>query len=227
MEFERVKLEAVPLLGVAFATEEILTDSIVSFIALLQAGFRDEFNSKLVEERLRGVGGGQFEGVMNSPAKIEISQESGQKADTITYGNLIAMRSRCWGYQNAVWMANQDCLPQLMQIVLPIGTAGVAMWQMNAREGEPDTLLGRPIIYSEHCSTVGDAGDLILVNWSQYLEGTYERSGSAESMHVRFENHERAFKFWMRNAGAGWWKTALTPKRGASLSPFIMLAERT
>jgi hypothetical protein len=46
-------------------------------------------------------------------------------------------------------------------------------------------------------------------------------------MHVRFVNHERAFKFWTRNAGAPWWRSALTPHKGsATLSPFVTLAER-
>jgi len=66
-----------------------------------------------------------------------------------------------------------------------------------------------------------------LANWSQYLEGTYENLQSAESIHVRFLNHETTFKFWLRNAGAPWWRTVLTPKKSAStLSPFVVLAAR-
>ena len=46
-------------------------------------------------------------------------------------------------------------------------------------------------------------------------------------MHVRFENHEQVFKFWTENAGAPWWRSALTPKNGANtLSPFVTLAAR-
>ena len=37
--------------------------------------------------------------------------------------------------------------------------------------------------------------------------------------------HERVFKFWIRNAGAPWWSSALTPKKGAdTLSPFVVIA---
>ena len=50
---------------------------------------------------------------------------------------------------------------------------------------------------------------------------------SAESVHVRFENHERTFKLWTRNCGAPWWRSALTPNKGAnSLSPIVLLAAR-
>jgi len=50
---------------------------------------------------------------------------------------------------------------------------------------------------------------------------------NAESVHVRFLNHERTFKFWMENDGRCWWRSAMTPKRSAStLSPFVTLATR-
>ena len=137
------------------------------------------------------------------------------------------MRARCWGYENAIWLYNHDALPQLMNLVMPIGTAGVAMWQSSAREGEPDLLLGRPAIATEYCDTVGDEGDLILGNWTQYLEGTYQPLQSAESIHVRFEYHERVFKFWTRNAGAPWWRSPLTTKNSTNtLSPFVTLGAR-
>src|SRR5690606_4983645 len=103
----------------------------------------------------------------------------------------------------------------------------VTIYQASAREDRPDMLLGRPIFYSEHASPVGEEGDLLLVNWSQYLEGLYQPIQSAESVHVRFVNHERAFKFWLRNAGAPWWRAPLTPNQSAvTLSPIVTLETR-
>ena len=87
---------------------------------------------------------------------------------------------------------------------------------------------GRPCIFTEFASTLGTVGDLILGNWSEYLEGIYQPMQTAESMHVRFVNHERTFKFWTRNAGQFWWKSALTPQNGANtLSPIVTLATRS
>ncbi|HPK03574.1 MAG TPA: phage major capsid protein [Candidatus Sumerlaeota bacterium] len=224
MQFEQVRLEAHSLFGVAFATEEILQDSAISFISLLESGFGKEFAAKLVDERLNGSGVGQFLGVLKSPCLITVAKEGGQPADSFVYMNLVKMRAQCFGYGNAIWLANHDTLPQLLTLVNP---AGQLIWQQSARDGEPDRILGRPIIFTEFCDTVGDAGDIVLGDWSQYLEGTYQRPGSAESIHVRFENHERAFKFYMRNDGAPWWRSALTPKNGAAQrSPFVTLAAR-
>lgn len=227
-EYEMVRLTANPLMGISYATEQLLTDSPISYATLIEAGFRTEFAAKLTKERIGGTGVGQFTGVLNAGCKIEVSKETGQAADTVLYENVIKMRSRCWGYGSAIWLYNQDALPQLMQMYQAIGTAGVPVWQTSAREGEPDILLGRPAFPSEFCKTVGDAGDLILGNWSQYLEGTYQQIEGAESVHVRFLTNERTFRFVMRNDGGPWWKTALTPAESSTtLSPFVTLEART
>ena len=225
VQFDMITLNATGLLGLAYATEEILMDSAVSFVALLESGFRDEYGAVIANEKINGVAGGMT-GVVGHACTISVAKETGQAADTVEYANVIKMYARCYGKDRAIWLANHDVLPQLMQLNQAVGVGGAPVWQPSAREGAPNTLLGRPIFFTEYCATVGDAGDLILGDWSQYLEGTYEPMQSGESMHVRFVNHERAFKFWTRNAGTPWWSSVLTPKAGATLSPFVTLAAR-
>lgn len=230
-EMEKVSLRASSLFGLAFATEEILTDSPISFLTIIDSGFRDQFAFHMLNEKLRGKGGNEYLGVLESPALVTVDAVSGQGAGTIIAENAIDMRARCWGYGNAIWLANHDTYPQLikMAVVVSDDTAGglVMVYQSSSREDRPDMLLGRPIFYTENCSALGSEGDIMLVNMSQYLEGLYQPLQSAESVHVRFENHERAFKFWLRNAGAPWWRSALTPaKSAATLSPIVTLAAR-
>jgi HK97 family phage major capsid protein len=223
----QVVLEAHSLFGLSYATEEILTDSPISFAALLTAGFNDQFTGHLVNERINGTGIGEFMGVLNAPCLVSVSKETGQAATTFVYENAVNMRSRCWGYSKAIWIANHDTMPQLMLMNQAVGTGGAPVWQPSAREDHPDLLFGRPLIFSEFAKTLGTVGDVILANWSEYLEGTYEPLQSAESIHVRFVNHERTFKFWLRNAGQPWWKAALTPKNSTNtLSPFVVCATR-
>ena len=45
-------------------------------------------------------------------------------------------------------------------------------------------------------------------------------------MHVRFLAAERAFRFYRRNDGQWWWRSALTPRAGSTLSPVVTLATR-
>ena len=227
-EYEMVTLQANTLMGLNYTTEELLSDSPISVAALLQAGFNSEFQAKLLKEKLFGTGVGEFEGVMNSPALVSISKETSQVAATINTQNILKMRARCYGYGNAVWLANHDTFPQLMQLTIAVGTGGSAIAMMNIREDGLNSLLGRPIFYSEFCKTLGTTGDLILADFSQYLEGTYQSAQNAESIHVRFVNHERTFKFWLRNDGRGWWRSALTVNQGSnSLSPFVALNTRS
>ena len=163
-------------------------------------------------------------GILNSGCKIEVAKETSQMADTVVLNNVAKMASRTWRYATqGMWLINHDVLPQL--IILETANGG-AVWQQALTDSLPPLLLGRPVAVTEHAKKVGDAGDIICCNWSQYLEGQMQPLKSAESMHVRFVNHERTFKFWVRNAGTPWWDAALTPKNGATQSPFVTLAAR-
>jgi len=227
MSLERIVLEAHSLMGIAYATDEILTDSPISFSALLADGFGDEFQSKKLNEKISGTGVGEYEGVLNTPALVSVSAETGQDATTIVYENVINMYARFWGMGGGIWLANHNTLPQLMLMNQTIGTGGVPVWQPSAREGVPGTLIGLPIYFTEYCPTLGTVGDLILGNWSQYLEMQLGGTDAASSMHVRFVNHEQTFRFSQRNDGRCWWRSALTPVNGSTLSPFVALATRS
>jgi len=132
------------------------------------------------------------------------------------------MLARIWRKQRAVWLYNADILPQLMTMTNP---AGQLVWQGGATEGAPDRLFGLPMYETEACSALGTLGDIILINPSEYLEGTLAPIEGASSIHVRFLNNETAFRFTMSNAGAPWWRSVLTPKNsGATKSPFVVLS---
>ena len=209
------------------ATEEIVEDAPIAVAGIIAKGVRDEMTAKISDERLKGSGVGEYLGITNSGAMISVGKETNQIADTIVYNNIINMRSRCWGYRNAIWLANHDCLPELARLNQAVGTGGQLVWMPNAREDVPDVLLGRPLIFTEFAQTIGDQGDLILANFREYLEGIYQPLRADESIHVRFVNAERTFRFWLRNAGTPWWSSALTPKNSSiTLSPFIQLDAR-
>jgi HK97 family phage major capsid protein len=222
MEISQVDLVAHSLFGYSFATEELLADSAVSWTSIIEQGFSDAFAGRILDERINGSGVGEMMGIMKSDALISVS--SSQTADTIKYANLAGMVARHWNFGRAIWLYNHDCLVELMSIQ---DGQGAYIWQPSAREGVPSLIFGRPAFACEYCQTLGDAGDILLVDWAEYLEGIYQPMMSAESIHVRFAEHERAFKFWIRNAGVPWWKSALTPAvSSTTLSPYVTLAAR-
>jgi HK97 family phage major capsid protein len=221
IQFEQVTLRVNELMGLSYASEELLRKSPVAFASLLSQGFGQEFGAKLLSEFLDGDGVGRYEGIWKSGAKIEVSKETGQAADTIVYSNLVKMMARCWNYGAAYWYANPTCIPSLATMTMPGGLAPV--YQM---ANGITTILGRPAFFGEFAKPIGDAGDITLVVPSEYLESEDEPIQNASSIHVRFVEHEQAFKFWTSNGGACWWRTALTPKNGDTLSPIVTLAAR-
>lgn len=224
---QQVVLEAYTLLGASFATEELLMDSPAAFVQLLEMSFSQAMSAQIIKEKLTGTGVGEYLGVLVSPCLVTVTKETGQAAGTLVYENVIKARSQCWGYGQAIWLANHDTMPQLMLLNQSVGTGGVPVWQPSAREDAPDMLLGRPLVFSEYVPSLGSVGDLLCGNWSQYLEGIYQPLLTAESVHVRFLNHERAFKAWTRNAGAPWWTSSLTPAVSSKpLSPFVAIQAR-
>ena len=92
----------------------------------------------------------------------------------------------------------------------------------------PTTLLGRPIIYTEKAETLGTAGDLYFVDFSQYLIGDRASMEVASSPHVQFINDRTVWRLIQRVDGRPWLESALTPRNGTStLSPYINVATRS
>ena len=116
-----------------------------------------------------------------------------------------------------------------MTMAQVVGTGGVPVYiPGNSAAASPfGTLLGRPVIPVEQCKTVGDLGDIVLADMSQYM--LIEKGGvkQAESIHVRFLYDEQVFRFTYRVNGQPLWDSALTPANGSNtVSPFVALAAR-
>jgi len=184
------------------------------------------------DEILFGSGASQMLGVYNAPCHVAVAKETGQAADTILRENIEAMWTQLWAPSrgSAVWLINQECLPALNSMTLDVGTGGVPMYSPpgGLTQLPYGTIKGRPVLEVEQCKTLGDAGDIMLCDFSQYVYATKGGIKAAQSVHLRFDYDETALKFTLRNDGAPWWSTYLTPASGSTkyLSPFISLAER-
>lgn len=237
-KFRRMELNLKKLIGVAYATDELLQDSTALESILMQA-FPEEFSFSIEREIFEGQGAGEMLGVLNSPALVSVAKETSQVAATIVAENVMKMWARCWSRSraNAVWFINQDCEPTLYQMNVKIknvaGTENVGGMPVYIGPGglsgsQYATLYGRPVIPVEYCATVGTKGDIMLMDMSQYL--VIDKGGlqSAQSMHVRFLNDEQTFRWTIRNDGQPIWNAPLTPFKGTNtLSPFISLDVRS
>lgn len=229
-KFRQISLELEKLTGLCYATDELLRDAQALESVILTA-FPEEFNFKIDDAILRGTGAGMPQGILNSAALVTVDAETGQGADTVEPENIVKMWSRMWGRSrsNAVWLINQDVEPQLFTMALNVGTGGVPVYMpANGLSAAPyATLMGRPVIPCEQCATLGDVGDILLVDLSQYIWIDKGGIDSASSIHVQFLYNETVFRFIYRADGQPAWKSALTPFQSSNtLSPFVALAAR-
>ena len=212
-------------------TEELLSDA-PALSTYLRRKTPEKFDFKINDAILNGTGAGQPLGVLNSGALITVNAESGQAADTVRFENIVNMYSRLYSAcrQNAVWLINQDVEPQLLTMQFPgTGTAVPAYLPPGGLSAQPyGTLLGRPVIATEAAQTLGDAGDITLVDLRQYMTAT--KTGGIRqdvSIHLWFDYDVTAFRFVMRVAGQPWWSNAISPKNGSNTrSCFLTLAAR-
>lgn len=225
MTFEQIELRLHKVGALVYATEELLQDS-TALESEINANVPEELRFQVENSIVNGDGSAKPLGFTQVPAYLSITKEAGQTADTVVAANVAKMWGRMLpgSFANAVWLVDQTVLPQL-----PLMTLGdQPVWLPNFQDSPNGTLLGRPVITSEHLSAVGDAGDIILADLSQYRFIDKGGITPAVSMHVRFLYDERAFRFTYRVDGQPTYRSALTPKSGGDTqSPFITIAARS
>lgn len=230
-KFGQLTLTLHKLMCLAGITQELIDDSGMAMQQYITKAFNDEIDFMVSDAIFRGTGAGQPQGLINAPCKISVSKETGQTADTIVPANIVKMYSRLWAgnRDKAVWFINQDVLPQLYLMTLGIGTAGVTVFMPpGGISGKPyATLLGLPVIEIEQASTLGDEGDITLVDLSHYVTITKGAPDTQMSMHFYFDTDQQAFRVTYRLDGQPWWHSAVTPYKGtATQSCVVTLAER-
>jgi HK97 family phage major capsid protein len=227
-KFRKLKLRLNKLAGLIYLTEELMAD--VSVLeTVVKRAFADEFAFTMDDMILRGTGAGQPLGILNAGVYLEIAKQSGQTQDTVVIENLVKMWSRFLGDRSkAVWLVNSDVIPSLYLMSIDgSGNSPVYVPSGGASQRPYNSLFGAPVIECESCSTLGDSGDVILADMSQYLLATKGGLKSAASAHVRFIFDELVLKFTMRWDSQPTMKSPVTPYKGsASKSPFIGIAER-
>ena len=228
--FQQITLTARKLTGYTRASNEIAQDSAISIEAIIGTLFPAAIAYFEDEAFINGTGAGQPLGIINADALISVAKETGQSATTLVYENLVKMFSRMMpqSMNRAVWVMHPDTFPQLAVLSLSVGTGGSAVWLANAANGAPATILGRPIVFSEKCQTLGTAGDIYFVDFGYYLIGDRMALQMASSPHVQFNTDETVWRFTQRVDGRPWITSALTPRYGTNtMSPFVALAARS
>jgi len=216
--------------AMVYATDEMLAD-VSALESYVTRYLPEELRFQVEDALVNGNGTGMPLGILASNAVISVTKEVGQVADTVVSENIVKMWARLWARSrmNAIWLVNQEVTPQLHLLNLPVGTGGALVYMPpGGLSAAPfGTLYGRPVIEHESASAIGDVGDIMLVDMTQY-QGI-EKGGiqTASSIHVRFTQDEQVFRFIYRVGGEPTWNSPLTPFKGTQTqSPFVALEAR-
>ncbi|HLS34371.1 MAG TPA: phage major capsid protein, partial [Brevibacterium sp.] len=150
-------------------------------------------------------------------AVIEINRAA---ANQISYADIVTMYARAKHGGSLEWVTSQTTLPQLMQMK---DEAGQPLWQPNARDGAPGTLLGLPVRLNERSPQLGARGDLLLVDWQYYLIKDGVGPIVAASPHVHFVNNKTVVKAFKTVDARPWLTEPIMTEGGYTVSPFVVL----
>lgn len=233
MKFRAVELKLNKLMLLAAASNELLEDG-VNFESQLRTAMGQDAAYKLDASVVAGSGVGQPLGFINHASVIGINPESGQAADTVIYSNLVAMFARlapaC--QKRAVWFIAPSVLTQLMFMTFPGNDSLPVLLsggQNDAASGAPaGTIFGRPVVVTELAPTLGDAGDIVLADMSQYALLLKGSATIEYSPHILFDSDDSMWRLRLRVGGQPMWDEPITPPRAGepTLSWATYLTER-
>ena len=185
---------------------------------------------KVDEAMVNGNGSGKPLGWTVSGAMITVAKESGQAADTIVAENIAKMYQRQFpeALLGSMWFCNQDVFSELTNMTL--GGRIVYTSPQTGIVGAPaGTLFGLPIRFSQHAKTLGDFGDIQLVNLNRGYYSTNKAGGIkfATSIHLYFDYDVMSFRWTVRVGGRPYLSAPIAPQFGSNTnSHFIGLAAR-
>jgi len=231
-----VKLVLNECAGMARVSRNLMKYSPQSIPGLLGRGFNEGMSKSITRAALRGTGTGMPKGVLTSgDHTIEVAKETNQTNYTFILDNIGNMFARLYSPTDDIgagtWYSNRTVVPQLLKLNQAVGTGGSNVFLVNqsVQEKPVYSLLGIPLKFNNQMSALGDAGDIGLFDWSQYLVGVPAGGLGGEmetSIHLYFDYGSTAFRFTFDMDAQPWWPSEFKPEYGDTQAPFITLAER-
>lgn len=228
-KFIETKIDLEKMMALVFITDEALED--MPFMSgLLNNAMAEAANRLLEGSVIDGDGVGKPLGILNSKSLVTVKKES-EQTEKLKYANIVRMYGRMLpAYKkDAVWVIHPDLAEELAFLNLPVGTGGVPVYlPPSGASGAPyATLLGKPIIESDHMAAAGSLGDIGLFNLKQYMllkKGTVKQD---MSIHVEFLTGQNCFRLQLRAGGAPKGNKPVKLKNSSVLrSAFVVLEDR-
>lgn len=223
-KFEKIGLVAKKLACFTKSSDELKEDSAIPFGEVVGKAFAGAISFYTDRRYLNGDGAGKPMGVINAPATITEAGETGQSG-TILYENIVKMYSQLLpaAWKEAVWVTHNTCLPQLMTLSYPVGTAGSHVPVLKEESGR-FFILGKELLVSEKVPALGTAGCLGLYNFRYYIIGMRKEVRIESSIHADFRSDITNWRAIVRTDGQPGPSDVTTLLDGSTeVSPFVIL----
>lgn len=220
----QLKLAAKEYSGYTLISNALLADAPLDVIAsVLSPLIVTAIAKQLDYVSLFGSGAGQPLGVLNSGALVSTARAS---ANTISFADTISMVEDLYSderSQSIIWLASRTAWGS---IATQETTNGMLIWQPTSSGAQRVTAMhGFPAYRTEMLQPLGSAGDLTLIDFSQYVWGEREALAIDASQHYAFIDNQTTVRFSLRMDAQPKWDSAFTLADGSSTaSPFVQLA---
>ena len=219
IRFKEVSLEPVEVAGWIRVSDKLLRNWGAAS-AVLSTQLRKAIIGWEDYRFLRGTGVAQPLGIINSPAKVNVSRTT---ANQVVWSDIVNMFARLKFGGSPVWIVSQTTLSYLIKIA---DAGNNSLWVANASPGLPPTLLGIPVYFNDRSPALGTEGDVVLADLGYYMIKDGSGPFVEASPHVYFTSNQTVIKaFW--NVDGKPWLNQPIPLEGSTsntVSPFVVLS---
>lgn len=232
-QFRQSTWTAWDLVGLVAASNQLLADNGIGLDALLTQLISGAITWYKEYAFLQGLGAGNSMplGVLNAPATIQQTRKiPGRFVLADAAGMLSRAHIKSW--DTACWVMHQSVIPELIQMV-DNNSSNRLVWMTptgSATEGPaamkmPKAFLnGLPIYFTEKVPSLGNDGDVSLIDWSYYVVGNRMDIQIDVNSSVLFTSNQMMWRVILRCDGKPWLNNSITDAAGWNLSPFVTLA---
>jgi len=198
--FAEVQLRAYKASALIKVSEELLHDSAFPLDSFLATEFGRRLGKLEEEAFVVGTGSGQPTGVVGgSTLGTTASATNAITVDEVTdlyYAIGRAYRSR------ASWLMKDSTVKALRKLKTGVSGDNTYLWQAGLRDGEPDTLLGRPVYVSEFMPAIATGEKAILFgDFSYYYIGDRNQMSMQRLVELYAANGQVGFRQFKRTDG--------------------------
>jgi HK97 family phage major capsid protein len=194
--FGLVEMIAHELAGYTEITNTLLESSVVNLVNFLTRMFREAWYWYTDKEFIQGTGGKKPLGIVNDPSALTVNR---QTASTVEVDDILNMEARMPSVfdEGSVFFITKKARAALRGQKVSANSKELVLQESfrDISDGYSMTLLGRPAVLADgKIPAIGNTGDVILGNWSNYYIGFPQDFSMDSSKHAQFRKNRTALR---------------------------------